>query len=103
MRASNRAIYPGQQNAVVLYSEDFIAKRPIAEKFMVAYLKAVREYNDSLKDGKIAGPNAPEIISILTEDTAIKDPKIYAEITPNACDPDGRLHVDSLKNDFDFF
>jgi NitT/TauT family transport system substrate-binding protein len=103
VRASKTVIYPGQQNAVVLYAEGFIAQRPLAEKFMVAYLRAVRDYNDSLKNGKIAGPNAKEIIDILTEYTAVKDPKIYAEITPGACDPDGKVNVATLKNDFNFF
>ena len=40
---------------------------------MRAYIKAVREYNDALKDGRIAGPNAEEVIAILTEHTFIKD------------------------------
>ena len=44
-----------------------------ALKFMRAYIRAVREYNDALKDGRIAGPNADEVISILTEYTFIKD------------------------------
>jgi NitT/TauT family transport system substrate-binding protein len=103
VRSSKTVIYPGQQNAVMLYSEGFIAKRALADKFMIAYLKAVRDYNDALKDGRIAGPNAAEIISILTEYTPVKDPKIYAEITPNACDPDGNVNVATLKNDFAFF
>ena len=103
VRSSDKVIYPGQQNAVVLDSEDFIAKRALAEKFMVAYLRAVRDYNDALQNGRIAGPNAKEVIAILTEYTPVKDPQIYAEITPNACDPDGHVNAATLKNDFDFF
>ena len=72
--AANDEIYPDQQTAVVLYSEVFARQRPqLAAKFMRAYIKAVREYNDALKDGKIAGPNAEEVIAILTEYTFIKD------------------------------
>ena len=57
--AGNDEIYPSQQTAVVLYSEIFAKTRPQqAHKFMRAYIKAVREYNDALKDGRIAGPNA---------------------------------------------
>ena len=58
---------------------------------MRAYIKAVREYNDALKDGKIAGPNADEVISILTEYTFIKDPQVHREITPGRHRP-GRPH-----------
>ncbi len=102
--AGNDEIYPDQQTAVVLYSEVFARQRPqLAMKFMRAYIKAVREYNDALKDGKIAGPNAQEVISILTEYTFIKDPQIHREITPAAIDPDGRMNVHGLRNDLEFF
>jgi NitT/TauT family transport system substrate-binding protein len=104
VRGSDRVIYPGQQTAVVLYSADFISsRRPLAEKFMYAYIKALREYNDALLDGKLAGPNAAEIISILTEYTDIKDPNVYREMTPFAVNPDGLVNVTSLKNDLEFF
>jgi NitT/TauT family transport system substrate-binding protein len=104
VRGSNTVIYPGQQTAVVLYSADFIARRrEVAEKFMYAYIKALRDYNDALVDGKLAGPNAAEIISILTEYTAIKDPEIYRAMTPFAVNPDGLVNLSTLKNDLEFF
>jgi NitT/TauT family transport system substrate-binding protein len=102
--AGNDEIYPDQQTAVVIYSEEFARKRPeLALKFMRAYIKAVREYNDALKDGKIAGPNADEVIAILTEYTFIKDAKIHREITPAAIAPDGRMNLKGLANDLQFF
>ena len=76
--AGNDDIYPDQQTAVVLFSENFGRTAPqLAVKFMRAYIKAVREYNDALKDGKIAGPNAEEVISILTKYTFIKDANVH--------------------------
>src|SRR5712692_620195 len=102
--AGHDEIYPGQQTAVVLYSELFARQRPqVALKFMRAYIRAVREYNDALADGRIAGPNAEEVIAILTEYTFIKDPKVHRQITPAAIDPDGRLGLASLRNDLAFF
>jgi len=102
--AGNDEIYPDQQTAVVLYSELFARQRPqLALRFMRAYIRAVREYNDALKGGKIAGPNADEVISILTEYTFIKDPQIHRAITPAAIDPDGRMNLDGLRNDLQFF
>ena len=102
--AGNDELYPSQQTAVVLYSEIFTKTRPQqAQKFMRAYIKAVREYNDALKDGKIAGPNANEVVSILTEYTFIKDANIHRSITPAAIDPDGRMNLDGLRNDLAFF
>ena len=64
---------------------------------MYAYIKALRDYNDALVDGRLAGPNAAEIISILTEYTAIKDPEIYRAMTPFAANPDGTVNLSSLK------
>ena len=104
VRASKEVIYPGQQTAVVLYSEQFAQNhRPEAQKFMKAYIHAVRDYNNALKGARLAGPNADEILSILTEYTNIKDRKIYAEMVPFAVDPNGHVNAATLKNDFNFF
>jgi NitT/TauT family transport system substrate-binding protein len=102
--AGNDAFYPNQQTAVVLYGGEFIKKNPeAAKKFMRAYIRAVRDYNDALKDGRLAGPNAPEVISILTEYTSIKDPNVHKAIVPNGCHPDGKVFEASLKKDLQFF
>ena len=104
VRASKEVIYPGQQTAVVLYSEQFAQNhRPEAQKFMNAYIHAVRDYNNALKGARLAGPNADEILSILTEYTNIKDRKIYAEMVPFAVNPNGHVNAATLKNDFNFF
>jgi NitT/TauT family transport system substrate-binding protein len=97
-------IYPNQQVAVILYGGKFIKEQPeIGRKFMKAYIRGVRDYNDALKGGKLAGPNAAEIIDILTKATNIKDPKVYAAITPNGVNPDGKLGETSLRHDLQFF
>jgi len=97
-------IYPNHQLAVVFYAGAFIKSDPeSAKRFMRAYLRAARDYNAGLKDGKIAGPNAPEVISILTEYTSIKDPAVYRAITPQGISPDGKVHEASLKNDLQYF
>ena len=102
--AGNDEIYPAQQTAVVLYSEIFGRTRPEhALRFMRAYIRAVREYNDALANGRIAGPNADDVVSVLTEYTFIKDAKIHRSITPAAIDPDGRLSLAGLRNDLAFF
>lgn len=102
--AGNDVFYPDQQTAVVLYSGVFMRQSPeVAHKFLKAYIRAVRDYNDALKDGRLAGPNAEEIVAILTEYTAIKDPAVYREITPSACNPDGKVNSASLRKDLEFF
>jgi NitT/TauT family transport system substrate-binding protein len=70
---------------------------------MRAYIRAVRDYNNALSNGKLAGPNAAEVISILTEYTPIKDANVYRAIVPQGTNPDGKLNVASLENDLAFF
>lgn len=97
-------VIPKHQIAVLFYSEDFALKRPeVAKKFMRAYLKAVRFYNGALANGRFAGPNADQVINILTSSTPIKNAEVFREITPNGCDPNGLVNVRSLKMDLDFY
>jgi len=103
VRASKSPIYPGQQNAVVLYSEEFASNRDVAERFMIAYVRALRFYNGALADGKLAGPNANEVVSILTKDTKLKDAALYRRITPNGANPDGSVQEAAMRNDLAYF
>jgi NitT/TauT family transport system substrate-binding protein len=97
-------VYPGQQTAVLLYSEAFMRdRRALADRFMVAYVRALRDYNAALKDGKLAGPGADEIIKVLTERTPVKDPEVYRSMIAFAVNPDGEVNVPSLENDLTFF
>src|ERR1044071_3113034 len=74
VRFSADEFYPRQTVAVLLYGPEFIAKRrEIAERYMVAYLKGVRFYNGAIKEGRFAGPNAAELIDLLTKETRYKD------------------------------
>ncbi len=73
-------LIPGHQIANLLYSEEFATKRPdVALRFMKAYVRAIRFYNDALKDGRMAGPNADEVIAILTATTPIKDAGLFRD------------------------
>jgi NitT/TauT family transport system substrate-binding protein len=104
VRASKDVIYPGQQTAVVLFSENFAQqRRAVAQKFLNAYIRAVRDYNDALLDGRLAGASAADIISILTQYTEIKDRETYATMNAFAVDPNGGVNVATLKNDYNFF
>jgi NitT/TauT family transport system substrate-binding protein len=96
-------IIPNHQIAVLLYSENFGKKPEVAKKFMRAYLKGVRFYNEALKDGRMIGPNADEVIAILAEATPIKDPAVYKAITPTGMNPDGKVNVQSLADDLAFY
>jgi len=90
---------PRHAIAQLLYSEKMAANADLGKRFMMAYIRSIRYYYGAFKDGRLAGDNADEIISILTDSTAIKDPQVYRTITPNGIDPDGRIDIPSLKED----
>ncbi len=97
-------LVPRHTIAQLLYSEELgVKKRDAGLRFMRAYLRGARYYFGSLKDGRIAGPNADEVISVLTEMTPIKDANVYRSMTPNGIDPDGRMNIPSLEADFDLY
>jgi NitT/TauT family transport system substrate-binding protein len=100
---SDDEILPNHQIAVLLYSEGFAKKTDGASRFMRAYLRAVRFYNGALANGHMMGPNADELIAILAAATPVKDPAIYKAITPTGMNPDGRVNIQSLAADMQFY
>ncbi|HXQ83296.1 MAG TPA: ABC transporter substrate-binding protein [Xanthobacteraceae bacterium] len=97
-------VFPNFQTAVIFYSPKFVQDQPDnAKKFMVALVKAIRFYDDALKDGHIAGPNADQVIKILTQYSFIKDPAVHRAIISQAIDPDGQLDIPSLQMAWQFF
>src|SRR5262245_34278211 len=102
--AGNDVTYPDQQPAVTFLSDHFSSgRRKEAERFMRAYLRGVRMYNDALKDGRLAGPKANEVIAILVKYTTIKDESMFRRMVPSYCNPDGEVNVASLRKDLQFF
>jgi NitT/TauT family transport system substrate-binding protein len=102
--AGNDVTYPGQQTAVTFFSDQLVRnRRDLAERFMRAYLRGVRMYNDALRDGRLAGPKASEVIPILVKYTTIKDESMFRRMVPSYCNPDGEVNVASLRKDLEFF
>lgn len=96
-------IDPHHQLGTLIYGETFAARRGEAVRFMRAYLRGIRFYLKALKDGRLAGENADEVIAALVEFTSVKDPAVLRAITPSSVDPDGAVNVKSLQRDLDFY
>jgi len=97
-------VFPDYQTAVIYYGPKFMKDQPDnAKKFMLALVKAIRFYDDALKDGHIAGAHADEVIKILTQYSFIKDPAVHRAIVSQAIDPDGALDMPSLQMAWQFF
>jgi NitT/TauT family transport system substrate-binding protein len=102
--ASDDEIYPNHQISAVLFSGQFAKKDPaLATRFLKAYLRGVRDHNDSLVDGKFAGPKGDAVVAILTEYSLVKDPAVHRSFVLSAINPDGKLDLASMKEDLRVF
>src|SRR5215831_2961223 len=96
--------YPQFETAVVFYSEKFIKERPEdAKKFMRAFLRGARDYNDALEKDRLTAPAAADVIPILTEYSFIKNPDVYRAMRSHYVDPNGVPNVAALKDAWQFF
>jgi NitT/TauT family transport system substrate-binding protein len=93
-------LYPNQQNAFILYSADFARSQPEAgRRWMVAYLRGVREYVDAF----IKGHGRDEVAAIMARMTPVKDLALYHQMVPAYVDPNGRLNIRTLVEAQDWY
>jgi len=88
-------LYPNQQLAALFYSPDFAQHAEAAQRFMLAYVRALRDYNDAFAKGI----GRAEIAQILARYTTVKDVALYDKLIPAGLDPDGRLNVQGIRDD----
>jgi NitT/TauT family transport system substrate-binding protein len=88
-------VYLNQQIAALYYSPEFAAKTEAARRFMVAYVRGLRDYNDAF--AKNVG--RAEVAQILAKHTTVKDLALYDRLIPAGLDPDGRLNVQGIRDD----
>lgn len=100
---SSEKFYPYDQITMVFYSEKFSRDKPeLAVKFMRAYLRGVRTFKDAVRDGKLRGAGAAQVIKTMAKYFNIKA-ELIAKMYSQALDPDGNLQLASLQKDLDFF
>ena len=91
-------------SGVIVYGDAFIKNRPeVARRVMRAYIRGLRDYVDALKDSRLAGPGADEVVEIIARYSTVKDKDVLRSIIPHYVDPDGKVGVDSLRKDWAFF
>ena len=95
-------IYPNQQAAVTTYGAEFLKKRDAAVAFMRAFLRGARDYNDALKDGRIAGKDVDNVVGIIAKYSMVKDTDLLRNVVPSACNPDGEPNVEGMQKDLSF-
>jgi NitT/TauT family transport system substrate-binding protein len=95
--------YPHQQISTIFYSDKFARERKdVADKFMRAWLRGVRAYNDAIKGGKIAGSGADEVVQTMAKSFNMK-PELIRDMYSQAVHVDGAVNAAGIQKDLDFF
>ncbi len=93
--------YPEQQVAVLMFSEQFAQRRDVAERFVLAYVKALRDYNDAFRN---KDPQKREkVIQILMKSTTLKDRAQYDKVVMPGLDPNGGVSRKAMEEDQEYF
>src|SRR3989442_2284072 len=95
--------YPYQQISVIFYSDKFATQRKdVADRFMRAWLRGVRSYNDAIKGGKIAGTGTDEVVRTMAKSFNM-NPALEREMYSQAVDGSGAGNAAGVEKDLDFF
>ena len=102
--ASTEDFYPGDQIGLVFFSEKFLKeRRTIGERFLRAYVRALRDYNDAVVDGRFStGAKGEAVVKILARNLGMKEEQIRSSYV-QAISADGKPNVESLRKDLQFF
>ncbi len=85
--------HPSQQWGVLAFSPKFAENKDAANRFMVAYVKAMRDYNDAF----IKNKNKSEIVNILAKSANITDLSLFDKMAMPGLNPDGYVDMKSLE------
>ncbi len=97
----NDEVEPRQQVAVLLYGPKFAETPDVARRFMLAYVKAARLYNDAFDKKEAA--KRKDVIDILMKNTAATNLALYDKMVMPGIDPNGKVNVESLAEEQDYF
>jgi NitT/TauT family transport system substrate-binding protein len=104
VRLSDDGLYPGQQVAVLLYGDALLTTRhAVGQRFMTAYVKAARIYNDATRGGRFDGPGADRVIDLIMKTTGLTDRAMFKTMIPNGISPNGDVNMASLADDLRYF
>ncbi len=95
--------YPGNIIGVIFFGEKMAAERPeMGRRFIGAYLRAVRDFVDASRDGKLDGPGADSIVSTIISHFKVSEAMVRGMYV-QAINPNGGVTADELRKDWVFF
>src|SRR5262249_22045176 len=93
-------ILAGYPTQLLMYSFDFIREKPdVAQRFMVAHLKALRYIEDAF----VKGINRDDVVGLYIKHTPIKDPQLYDRMAPLYGETNARINLQAIVQDQQFF
>jgi len=90
---------PDAQTALLVFGTSMTKNPEVANRFMTAYIKSLRDYNDAFFKNK----NKSEIIDILCKYSVIKDPALYEKLFPTGLNPDGYIKMKGIELDLAWY
>jgi NitT/TauT family transport system substrate-binding protein len=94
-------VLPGSQFTVIMYAGAFGREHPdAARRYMAAYVRGIRDYYDAF----LAHRTDPDALAAFIADFArLPNPDLVKRMYPVRFDPDGRVNVDSIASDYQYF
>ena len=90
---------PNAQTALLVFGTSLTKNPDIANRFMTAYVKSVRDYNDAF----FKNQDKQAMIDILCQYSVVKNPKLYETMYPTGLNPNGYLKLKGLELDLDWY
>jgi NitT/TauT family transport system substrate-binding protein len=82
-----------------MYSEQFATRRDPATRWMIAYLKGVRDYNDAF----VKGQGREEVVRLLEKVGVVTDRGLLERMGLTGLNPNGYVNRQYLQELHDFF
>lgn len=92
------ALIPDEHLALLLFSQQLAQNQDAATRFMVAYLRGVRDYYDAFQ----LKQNREAAIAQLIPNLSVKDPKVWQTFGPEFVDLNGKVNVADLQKQAQF-
>lgn len=90
---------PFAQTALLVFGTSLTQNPDVANRFMTAYIKSIRDYNDAFFKGK----NKAQMIELLCEYSVVKDPALYETMYPTGLNPNGYLKLKGIELDLEWY
>jgi NitT/TauT family transport system substrate-binding protein len=94
------AVKPRMEVSGLIYNVDWAKKNAeLLDRFALAYIRGARCYYEAAR----GGANRDEMVDYFVKYSPVKDRAIFANMRWSEIDPDGRIQVDSLLDQQDFY